>query len=463
MTAFRASARAALAALAAGGCALATPPERAAVVDSALPATTAIPAAWRFPADSSSMSGAWLATFRDPGLSAVVEEAVRNNPDLQAVAARVDAVRQSVGVVSARLKPVVGAEVGGSVVKDQDQSSSYDAGNVLLGASWEIDIWGKVRAQRASAVARSQAADLHYAWARQSLAALTARAWYLAVETRQLVALNQRAVGIYAELLALVTLRRTAGKVSDLDVAEARANDQAAQARLLLAESNDADARRALELLLGRYPSAELVAADSFVPLPPPVVAGIPSDLLTRRPDVAAQEQQVLAAFRAEESARLALLPSFSLTAATGLLSDALLSLVQLNPWMVGGAIGMSVPLYAGGGLRAQVRVATAEQQAQVSAYGATMLRAFGEVERALTNEASLTRRLVLAQGELVSRTEAVRIARIKYEAGGIDLLSVLQLQTMQLLAEANVLELQRVRLSTRIDLLLALGGDFSG
>jgi len=445
----------------AGACALATPPGQAAVVDSALPAATTIPPTWRAPADPDSLAGGWLASFNDPGLTAVVEEAVQHNPDLQVVASKVDAVRASVGIVAAPLAPQVSAQLGGSVVKDKDQPSNYSATQGILGISWELDIWGKVRAQKASAVATSGAATLQYAWARQSLAALTARTWYLAVETRQLVALNQRAVAIYQELLDLVILRRQAGKVSDLDVAEARGNLEASQNRLLQTQSNDAQARRALELLLGRYPAAEIVAADSFVNLPPTPAVGIPSDLLSRRPDVAAQEQQVLAAFRSEEAARLAMLPSFSLNLTAGKLSDALLSLVQLNPWMAGGAVGMSVPIYRGGGLKAQVRVATAEQQAQVSAYGATLLRAFGEVERALTDEGYFVQRLALAREELVSRTEAVRIARIKYQAGGIDLLSVLQLQTQQLLTEASVIALQSAQLNTRIELYLALGGDF--
>ena len=463
MRLLHAAGRGAMVAALAGGCALAKPPEQAAVVDSALPAATTIPATWRAPADSDSVSGGWLATFQDPGLTAVVEEAVLANPDLQVAAARMDAVRQSVGVVSARLKPSLGATLGASVVKDQDQASSYDANQGLVTASWELDIWGKVRAQKASAVAASDAAALQYAWARQSLAALAARTWYLAIETRQLVALDRRAVSIYAELLNLVQLRRAAGKVSDLDVAEATANLQAAQGQLLAAQSNDAEARRALELLLGRYPSAELVAADSFVPLPPPVASGIPADLLARRPDVASQEQQVLAAFRTEEAARLALLPSLSLQLSAGRLSDALLSLVQLNPWMAAGAIGMSIPIYAGGGLRAQVRVANAQQAAEVAAYGSVVLRAFAEVERALTDEQILGERLTVARAELASRTDAVRIARIKYLSGGIDLLSVLQLQTEQLLAEATVIQLERARLAMRIDLHLALGGDFGG
>lgn len=444
------------------GCALSKPPGQAAVVQAALPDSTVIPSTWRAPADSDSVSGGWLATFNDPGLTAVVTEAVANNLDLRAAAGRVDVVRQSIGIVSASLKPAVGIGAGGSVVKDADQPEAYSAGQAIVGASWELDIWGKVRAQKASAVASYTAAELQYDWARQSLAALTAKAWYLAIETRQLLALAGESVRIYSQLLDLVKLRRTAGRVSDLDVAEATARLNQAQSQLRAAQGDYAEAKRVLEVLLGRYPAAELAVADSFAPMPPPLAAGIPSTLLSRRPDVAAQEQQVLAAFRAEESARLALLPSFSLTLAAGKLSDALLSLLQLNPWMAGGGVGISVPIYQGGALKSQVRVATAQQEVQVARYGATILRAFQEVERALTNELLLTERLAAERAALVNRTDAVRIANIQYRAGSLDLLSVLQLQNSQIATEAAVIQLENARLATRIDLYLALGGDFA-
>jgi NodT family efflux transporter outer membrane factor (OMF) lipoprotein len=453
---------AALAALTVAGCALSKPPEQAAVVKAALPDSTVIPATWRAPADTGSVSGGWLASFNDPGLTAVVTEAIANNLDLRAAAGRVDVARQSVGIVSAKLKPQVGLDVGGSVVKDADQPDAFTAGQGVIGVSWELDIWGKVRAQKAASVAGYNAAALQYAWARQSLAALTAKAWYLAVETRQLLSLSERSVLNYSQLLELVQLRRAAGKVSDLDVAEASAKLHTAQSQLRAAQADYADARRVLEVLLGRYPSAELAVADSFVPVPPPVAAGIPSLLLSRRPDVASQEQAVLAAFRSQESARLALLPSFGLTLSGGKLSDALLSLLSLNPWMVGGAVGMLVPIYQGGALRAQVRVATAQQEVQVARYGAVLLRAFAEVERALTNELLLAERLVAERAALVNRTDAVRIAMLKYRAGGIDLLSVIELQTSQLATEATVIQLENARLATRIDLYLALGGDFT-
>lgn len=453
---------AALAALFAAGCALSTPPEQTAVVKAALPDSTVIPATWRAPADGDSVSGGWLASFNDPGLTAVVTEAVANNLDLRAAAGRVDAARQSVGIVSAKLKPQVGLNAGASVVKDADQPAAFTAGQGVVGVSWELDIWGKVRAQKAASVAGYNAAALQYAWARQSLAALTAKAWYLAVETRQLLGLSERSVAIYAQLLELVQMRRAAGKVADLDVAEATAKLNTAQSQLRAAQADFAEARRVLEVLLGRYPSAELAVADSFAPVPPPVAAGIPSALLSRRPDVASQEQAVLAAFRSEESARLALLPSFGLTLSGGKLSDGLLSLLSLNPWMAGAGIGMLVPIYQGGALRAQVRVATAQQEVQIARYGAVLLRAFSEVERALTNELLLTDQLAAERSALVNRSDAVRIAMVKYRAGSIDLLSVLQIQTAQLATEASVIQLENARLATRIDLYLALGGDFT-
>jgi outer membrane protein, multidrug efflux system len=443
------------------GCALSHPPEQAAVVKSALLDSTLIPATWRAPADTDSVSGGWLTSFNDPGLESVVSEAVANNLDLRVAAGRVDVVRQSVGVVSANLKPRVGLKAGSMVVKDADQPDADGSDQLIVGASWEPDIWGKVRAQKASAVAAYGAAEAEYAWARQSLAAWTARSWYLAVETRQLVALNERAVAIYAELLDVVRIRRAAGKVADLDVAEASANLNTARAELRAAEADYAEIRRALEVLLGRYPAAELAVADSFAPTPPPVAAGIPSTLLSRRPDLVSGERQVLAAFRAEESARLALLPSFSLTLTGGLLSDALLSLLKLNPWMAAGGVGMFVPIYQGGALKAQVRVSTAQQEVQVAQYGAAILRAFAEVERALTNELLLREQLGFEQAALLDRNDAVRIAMIKYKYGSIDLLSVLQLQASQLTTQASVIQLENARLANRIALHLALGGDF--
>jgi outer membrane protein TolC len=146
-------------------------------------------------------------------------------------------------------------------------------------------------------------------------------------------------------------VKQAAGQVAGLDVAEAGAQLELAQSELNSLQALFIAAQRNLEVLLGRYPAAAVDINRDFSPLPPPVQAGLPSSLLERRPDVVAAERLVLAAFRNLEAARLALLPTFALTFDRGRLSDALLSLVKLNPWFYHVALGMTVPLYTGGRL----------------------------------------------------------------------------------------------------------------
>jgi outer membrane protein TolC len=134
-------------------------------------------------------------------------------------------------------------------------------------------------------------------------------------------------------------------------VAEASANLNTAESELRVAQGLYSDARPALELLVGRYPAAEIDISAAFAPLPASVAAGLPSSLLERRPDIVAAERQVLAAFRTEEAAKLALLPNVSLNLEGGRLSDRLLNLLHLNPWLFHSAIGMSVPIFEGGAL----------------------------------------------------------------------------------------------------------------
>jgi outer membrane protein TolC len=187
----------------------------------------------------------------------------------------------------------------------------------------------------------------------------------------------------------------------------------------------------------------------------------VPSELLERRPDLLAAEREVLAAFRKEEAAQLALLPDFSISLAGGRLGDQVLSLLRLNPWLVSAGIGVSIPIYTGGALRAKVEIATAEQAQAIASYGVTALTAFREVENSLANDRLLTLQLPLDQKSLDDRTEAVRIATIQYKAGRRDLLWVAQLQTAQLASESNVIKLRGAQRANRVRLYQALGGSF--
>jgi multidrug efflux system outer membrane protein len=451
--------------LAPAGCALQTPPTQPEVLKQALPEGTQVPPAWKADAKTGAVADDWLKRFNDRVLDTIVAEAMANNLDLRQAADRVAIARQAIIVVGAQLLPQIGGQLGYKHTHDfgheDEVKHTFEHKYGSLGMAWELDVWGRLRAQRAAAVAGYEATALDYAYARQSLAATVAMSWYLTTETRELLALAERAVRLYGELLDLAKIKRAAGKATELDVVDARAKLETAQSELEAVRNSYGEARRALEVLLGRYPAAEIETAAVYPPLPPPVGAGVPAALLGRRPDVVAAERLVLAAFRQSEAARLALLPDFSISLVGERLSDHLVRQLQLSPWLASAAIGMTIPLYEGGALRAQVQIATAEQARAVSNYGSVVLTAFQEVEDALASEQIMEKRLQYEQRALADRNTAVQLAIVQYQAGSRDLLWVEQLQTEQLAVEEHVIKLRNAQIANRIELHLALGGGF--
>jgi NodT family efflux transporter outer membrane factor (OMF) lipoprotein len=447
------------------GCALQTPPTQTELVAQALPKETRIPAAWNADSKTGAVADDWLKSFNDRLLDAIVAEAIANNPDLQQAADRVEIARQSVAVVGAQLLPQIGGKLGAKTTHDfgnEDHVKHTFSDTVGgLGMAWELDVWGRLRSGRAAAEAGYEATALDYAYARQSLAATVAVSWYLTTEARQILALAERAVEIYGKLLDLAKIRHAGGKSSELDVVSARARLGTAQSEYEAARKVYGEARRILEVLLGRYPAAEIEAAAGFPPLPPPVEAGVPAALLERRPDIVSAERQVLAAFRQKEAARLSLLPDFSISLVGERLGDHLLNQLDLNPWLASAAIGMVIPIYEGGALRAQVEITTAQQALAVANYGSVMLNAFREVEDVLASQQITEKRLDYEQRALADRTASVQIATVQYQAGKRDLLWVEQLQTEQLVLQENVIKLRSEQIANRIRLHLALGGSF--
>lgn len=452
---------AAVAAAGLAGCALKEPPQRDEVLQEALPKGTTVPPEWQAEAGADPVEDDWLKSLDDPMLEAIVREAVANNLDLRFAAERVRMAQQSVIVAGSRLLPQIGVDLGASTSYDDSNDDNINATKAFAGLTWEVDVWGRLRSLRAAAGAEFEATELDYASARLSLAATAAKAWYLACETRQLVELSEESIGIYEELLKLVEARRDAGKDTDLDVYDTRAKLETARSNLESARQSYQEARRALETLLGRYPSAEIEVAVAYAPLSPPPATGEPATLLTRRPDIVAAERRVLAAFRREQTAELSLLPEISVSLGGGRLNDQVLSILDLNPWLATAGIGVSIPIYEGGALRARVRIATAEQAQAVARYGQTVLTAFREVENAIANAQLLAKRLTFEQNALLNRTGAVGVATEQYRAGQRDLLWVTNLQAAELATKAAVINLRALQRINRIQLLMALGGSF--
>ena len=382
--------------LAAAGCALKSPPDRASIEALALTAAK-VPAQWTAAgAQAGTMSDNWLAGFHDDQLSALVADALFHNADLRVGAARVEQALLYAKLAGANLYPSVDLVAKGGGKMSGDGSGLSGA---VLNASWELDLWGRVRYGRAAARADALAAAADFEYARQSIAALVARSWFLAIEAGLQAEIARGALRDNQSLVRLAEDRVRVGVGNEEDVFVARSALGTYEDALRQIELSREQAIRALEILAGRYPAAALTLAATLPTAPEAMPAGLPSDLLERRPDVIAAERRVAAAFNRVGEAKAARLPKISLTVGVSSISSDLLVLKeQDNPiWNFGA--GLVAPIYKGGALKTQVEIRTVEQKQAVAAYASVGLRAFGEVENALSAElAARDRERILAR-----------------------------------------------------------------
>ncbi len=332
---------------------------------------------------------------------------------------------------------------------------------VGLFASWELDLWGRVRSATKASEAQYVSAQLDTEYARQSIAALVTKGWIVAVEARLQRALAQDMLASSERIASLARDRLRVGNGDQFDVAVADANSQALRDTVRVLDLSYTNALRALEVLVGRYPAAVVGVADALPAWPGDTPAGIPSELLERRPDVVAAERRVAAAFYRTQEAKAARLPRISLVAnATSVNSELFVLQERDNPVLSAGA-GIVQPLFLGGQLQAQVEVRTAEQKAAVADYGKVGLRAFNEVESTLAASAAAgDRERILAQGVADNR-RALDLANIRYRVGSLDLRSVQQQQVALDSARGALLHTQSDRLVQLVNLHLSLGGSF--
>lgn len=429
------------------------------LVREALPETTDIALQWQSAIDRGAVSGGWLATFNDRRLEGLAEEALNNNRALVAAAANLDVAAGLAKQAGARLAPAV--SIGGAGEGTKRGGTSTDGAGVGLNVQWEMDVWGRLRAGASAAEESFRASEADFEFARQSLVAQTAKAWFLATEAFQQRQLANDAVDIYSKILDIVTSQTEVGQAQPQDLYLAKADLGEARERQRQAQGAFEQSIRSLEVLLGRYPSAELKAAEEFVAMPAMVPAGVPSALLERRPDIQAAERQVAAAFQRIKEAKAAKLPRITLTGSSGRSSNDLIDLIGANKGFFSLGANFLAPLDLGGELQAQVEIESAQQEAAIANYGQAALQAFNEVESALTNEALLGERESLLFYSVENNRGALDVSQTKYEFGQIDLLSVLQLQARLLNSRVALIRIRNARLAQRVDLHLALGGSF--
>ncbi len=425
----------------------------------ALP-TVKAPGAWISPGGGTgAVQDDWLATFSDARLAALVTEALANNLDLRVAAARMERAAAYAKQAGATLYPQVNLLGTGSFT-GSDSGSAFNTFGLFV--NWELDLWGRVRSQAGAGSAQYEAAARDTEFARQSIAALTAKSWFLAIEARRQRAIAQEMVAAAERIVSLAGERARVGRGDEYDVRVATAGLQAYRDAVLQFQLAESQALRAIETIVGRYPAATLELAPQFPPFPGAVPAGLPSEILERRLDVAAAERRVASAFYLVGEAQAARLPRIALTASVSSITSDLVFLKDRdNPaWSAGGNLVM--PLFAGGALKAQVEVRTAEQKAAVADYGRIGARAFAEVENALSATFNLAQRVPVLESSVAENERALELAQVRYRVGSADQRAVQQQLLATSAARAALTRALSERLVQRVNLHLALGGSFA-
>ncbi len=432
-----------------------------------------IPQKWASDSEATAARDAlWWTRFGDVQLNRLVDEALDQNYNLREAAARLESAAARATIAGAPRFPQLSADFSGSRSKQNfiglpipgEKAVTRVTTNrfgVSLDLAWEVDLWGRLGAGRAAALADLQAAAADLKGARLSLAAQTAKAWFATVEASRQVELAQATVDNYETSHQQVRARYERGLRPSLDLRLSLSSLATARDLLEQRKQQLDGAARQLEILLGRYPVAAIISVEGLPSVADGVPAGMRADLAGRRPDLIAAERRLAASHARVAESRKALYPRIRLTASGGTASNELSDLLN-GDFSVWNLVGNLVqPLFQGGRLRAGVLLAASESERALARYAQSVLHAFAEVESALAAEGLLARRQDALQMATEEALAARRLAEERYRAGLADLITVLESQRRAYDAESRLLSVRRLRLDARIDLHLALGGGF--
>lgn len=433
-----------------------------------------LPQRWKLdlPAEAA-IDSAWWNEFNDPKLNEILEHAFGQNFNLAIAAANLQTAAAQAKIAGAPLFPQVELSTNGARSKQNFiglpipgseggvLSSTVNSFGLSMNLRWELDLWGRLSADKSAAVAQVQASQADFIGARLSLAAQISKTWFTAIEAKRQVELSQATVENWRVAKEQVKRRYESGLTSSLDYRLSLSNFAIAEANLASSQSQYETTLRQLETLLRQYPSASIAVSPDLPEISGDVPAGLPADLLNRRPDLAAAERRVAASHAGVSSAKRALLPKISLTGSGGISSNELGDLLKgdFSVWSIAGNILQ--PIFQGGRLRANVKLAKSQADIALLNYQQTALNAFAEVENSLANERYLNQRQTSLEEATHQALAARDLAETQYGRGLIDFITMLETQRSAFETERQLLTVRRQRLEARIDLYLALGGGF--
>ncbi len=437
------------------------------------------PAAWQGAAPAPSVAAlSWKEFFADPQLTALIGEALTNNPDLGIALQRIEqaraGVKRSTGALLPRLDLALGSGVrryglytmdgAGNATTDitPGQLVPVNLGDFLAGfqASWEIDLWGKLRNQKEATVSRYLASVEGSNLVITSLVADVATAWFDLKALDRLEVLLREATDRQREAMEIVQLQKAAGRATELAVQQFEVQLAETKALAVITGQQRVEAQSRLNLLLGRPPRAIAPSGGLTFEIEGPVGAGVPADVLRARPDVRAAELELKAAGADLESARAAFFPNITLGASLGLQAFNPAFLARLPESLVYSVVGgLVAPLLNRSGLEAEFDGAKALKLEALHAYQRAALTAYAEVENGLSDVTTTSSLVALRQQQQRTVERSIETADTLFRAGKASSLEVLFAQQSRLRADVELVEAWRRQRTARVTIYKVLGG----
>jgi multidrug efflux system outer membrane protein len=429
-----------------------------------------VPAAFRYGDKDAreTVNTEWWKQFQDPVLDGLIGEALANNRNIKIAVANIEQAAAVLVQTRSPLYPQVG--YGGGAARERaseartlpvpsvipNPQTSYQ---VLASASWEIDLWGRIRRLSESAQAELLATEEAWHGVILSLVASVASDYVQLLGLDEQLLIAKQTLATYAESVKLFELRFKYGQVSQMTVEQARSQYETAAAVIPQLESQIAQSENALCILLGRNPGPVPRGKTIHQLALPAVPVGLPSDVLANRPDIRQSEQNLIAANAQIGAAKALYFPTISLTGAYGFASTDLSNLFKgpARTWSYAGAF--AGPIFTGGAISGQVKQAEAARSAALFSYELTIQSAFSDAENALVARSKLLEQ-VQAQERLVkANSEYVRLSRLQYDGGYAPYSTVLQAEQQLFPSELNYAQYRAALFNSLVNIYKAMGG----
>ena len=427
-----------------------------------------VPTQWRDAHESQTSAvwpdSDWWHGFGSETLDGLIGQAQRYNDDLAVAIARIREADAQVRIAGAPLLPSLDFSAGATRQHARltrlSSATSFNTFNSDLFAGYELDFWGKNRATLAAARATALASRYDKETVALTVVSSVATTYFQALGFRDRLQVARSNLANGEKILHGFQLELNAGTATGLDVAQQETAVALLRAAIPPLEQQFRQTVNALAVLVGKTPETIEVDTGTLTSLTiPPIIEGLPSQLLSRRPDIAESEQQLISANANITVARAALFPNIQLTASGGYVSPALASLISPagRIWALSG--GLTQPIFHGGALRGQVQFSNARYSELLSAYHKTVISAFSNVENALV-AAQQTTEQQLRQEEAVERARrAFQFAQTQMSAGTANILTVLNTENALFSAQDQLVQVQYLHLQSLVNLFAALGG----